>query len=54
MKLSNFQFEKLSTSELQNIAGGTMALEDDGVTSTRRRRTTCTGTDHDTGRQDSD
>lgn len=52
MKLSNFQFEQLSTSELQNVTGGKMAPE--GSSHTTRHSTSCTGTDHDAGRHDSD
>jgi bacteriocin-like protein len=54
MKLSNFQFEQLSTSELQGVTGGQMELAFEGTTSTRSRRTSCTGSDHDTGRNDTD
>ena len=51
MKLSNFQFEQLSTSELQNVMGG-LAFE--GSSHTTRHSTSCTGTDHDAGKHDSD
>ncbi|MGG8497423.1 bacteriocin [Tenacibaculum sp. TC6] len=54
MKLSNFQFEQLSASELQNVTGGTEQLVEEGSSHTLRHSTSCTGTDHDAGRHDSD
>lgn len=54
MKLSNFKFEQLSTSELQNVMGGVEVIADEGSSQTTRHSTSCTGTDHDAGRHDSD
>jgi len=54
MKLSNFKVQQLSTSELQNVTGGQMMMEEAGTTSTTRRNTSCNGSDHDSSRRDSD
>ena len=53
MKLSNFQHEKLTITELHSVNGGLMMLEE-GSTTSRRTHTSCTGSDSDSRRTDSD
>ena len=55
MKLSNFQFEQLSTSVLQNVAAGQMKeVAFEGPTHSSRRQTVCCCSDQYALRNDSD
>jgi hypothetical protein len=56
MKLSKFKKDQVSVSSLKGIKGATGAelTLDEGSSHTLRHSTSCTGTDHDAGRHDSD
>jgi hypothetical protein len=54
MKLSKFKKDQVSVSSLKGIKGGQEAAFDEGSTHTLKHSTSCTGTDHDGGRHDSD
>ena len=60
MKLEQFSSEELDLNAIKNIVGGDEEEEEeafdslDGATTSRRTFTTCTGSDHDSRRTDSD
>jgi hypothetical protein len=54
MKLSKFKKDQVSVSSLKGIKGGLLVELDEGSSHTLRHSTSCTGTDHDAGRHDSD
>lgn len=53
MKLSKFKKDQLSLSSLNDIKGGREAPPE-GSTHSTRHSTSCTGSDHDGSRHDSD
>ena len=54
MKLSTFKSDQVSVNALKGIKGGTEEDPEEGSSHTLRHSTSCTGTDHDAGRHDSD
>ena len=54
MKLSKFKKDQVSVSWLKGIKGGKEVALAEGSSHTLRHSTSCTGTDHDAGRHDSD
>ena len=54
MKLSKFKKDQVSVSSLKGIKGGKELQLEEGSSHTLRHSTSCTGTDHDAGRHDSD
>ena len=54
MKLSKFKKDQVSVSSLKGIKGGKELQREEGSSHTLRHSTSCTGTDHDAGRHDSD
>jgi len=54
MNLISFKSEKLSVLELQDLKGGIAEIAAEGQSSTTRKTTMCSGSDHDHGKRDSD
>lgn len=56
MKLSKFKKDQVSVSSLKGIKGATAidVVLDEGSSHTLRHSTSCSGSDHDAGRHDSD
>ena len=57
MKLSKFKKDQVSVSSLKSIKGANadvMTSFNEGTSHTLRHSTSCTGSDHDAGRHDSD
>ncbi|WP_353149487.1 hypothetical protein [Chryseobacterium sp.] len=57
MKLSKFKKDQLSVAALRGIKGGLKEIEmelEEGSTQSNRHSTSCTGSDHDGSRHDSD
>ncbi|WNI34779.1 MULTISPECIES: hypothetical protein [unclassified Chryseobacterium] len=57
MKLSKFKKDQLSVATLRGIKGGLKQMEmelEEGSTQSNRHSTSCTGSDHDGSRHDSD